>query len=195
MVEGRGLMLFLLKLVFPFQCGPRVQAGWAGTPSTYNERERKREDWDRLSFGHHSSKKWEPPLNLRGLRFLPHVPCTVTSPATIDSRSTSPQSKFPKCLGPIHTQACGCYLVCLFMFSDFYKLHLRNKNFVAWANLRWISLSLYLFPFVPFSFYIYRGLKIGPPLIWLWLVQVEVRVCWFRNWIHRSFQLCWLLSA
>ena len=108
MVEGRGLMLFLLKLVFPFQCGPRVQAGWAGTPSTYNERE----DWDRLSFGHHSSKKWEPPLNLCGLRFLPHVPCTVTSPATIGSRSPSPQWKFPKCLGPIHTKACGCYLVC-----------------------------------------------------------------------------------
>jgi hypothetical protein len=82
-------------------------------------------------------------------------------------------------------------LVRIFMFSNFYWLDLHNKTcFFALANLRWD---------------IYKsGLKIGPPLIWLWLSSkwhegpphpmlwtlllegsmTHVCVCWFGTVFH-----------
>ena len=36
-------------------------------------------------------------------------------------------------------------------------------------------------------------LKIGPPLIWVWLW--DVHLCWLLKWIHMSSQLCSLLSV
>ena len=34
-------------------------------------------------------------------------------------------------------RVCGCYFGLLFMFSNFYRLDLHNKTWVAVANLRW----------------------------------------------------------
>lgn len=74
---------------------------------------------------------------------------------------------------------CGCQLVVFFVFSNFYSLNSHNKTRVASTNLQ-------------------RNIcrnRIESRTSFDLVMVIEVHVCWFLSWMHKSSQLCSLLSV